>query len=185
MYLPVRVSILIFSPVLMKSGGLHRDAGLDGHGLHYVVGGVALDAIRSVGDGEHHAGRHLDLNGLVIDEGHDDGGVLDQVTLSVAHDLGHHRHGLEGLGIGEHIVIPVHVAELHLASLHRDHFDLLRGAETHVGGLAGADAPQRCLHECAEVSGSAVLAVQDDGDVAVVTDRHAFSQVVCGSHKIN
>src|SRR5581483_6907064 len=66
----------------------------------------------------------------------------------------------------------------------RDDLDLLRGAEADVGGFAGLDAADAGLDEGAEVAGGAMLAVEDNGDVAIVTDRHAFAEVVCSCHKL-
>ena len=79
MYLPVRVSMRIFSPVLMKSGTWSVMPVSRVDRLLDVVGGVAANAIRGVGHGQHHTGGQFDGDGLFLDEGHRDRRVLDEV----------------------------------------------------------------------------------------------------------
>ena len=39
------------------------------------------------------------------------------------------------------------------------------------------------LDKRAEIARRAMLAVEDDTDVAVITDRHSTAKIVCGCHK--
>src|SRR5258708_5884253 len=47
---------------------------------------------------------------------------------------------------------------------------------------SAADAADARLHEGAQVAWGAVLAVEDDGDVAVIVNRHAAPDIICCCH---
>ena len=84
MYLPVRVSILIFSPVLMNSGACTvMPVSIDDGFLH-VVGGIAAHPFGRVGHGQNHIRRQFDGNRLVLDEGDGDGRIFHEVIFVVA-----------------------------------------------------------------------------------------------------
>ncbi len=48
--------------------------------------------------------------------------------------------------------------------------------------LPATDVTDDDLHESAEVARGAVLNFKDDGGVSVVTDGHAFAEIVCECH---
>ena len=87
MYLPVRVSTLIFSPVLMKSGAWTVMP------VSSVIAFCTLlaESPRMPSGASvtfrHDAGRQFNRNGFVFDEGHGDLRVFHQVILRVADDF--------------------------------------------------------------------------------------------------
>ena len=62
---------------------------------------------------------------------------------------------------------------------HRDDIHLFRGTEPHIRRLAGLDAPDRHLHERAQISRCPVLRIQHHSHIAIVTNGHSFSNIVC------
>ena len=103
MYLPVRVSTLIFSPVLMNSGACTGDAGFDGDGLLDVVGRIAADAFRRVGHGQDHAGRQFDGHRFVFDERHRHQAVFHEIIFRVADEFRRERDGFVIFRVGENV----------------------------------------------------------------------------------
>jgi hypothetical protein len=186
MYLPVRVSILIFSPVLMKSGAwtvmpvsrviafwtLLAESPRTPSGASVTVR-TTLD-----GSSMDYAGRQFDGRNLLFNEGDRYRRVLREVILHVAYHLGRHRYGFVGLRVGKDVIVAVLVAEFHLAGDHRNHIDFFGRAEADVRGLARADAADGHLHEGAQVARSAVLRIKHYRDVAIVTNGHSFSNIV-------
>jgi len=66
-----------------------------------VVGGVRRAAFRASVTVEDDAGRDFDGDGLFIDEGHGDCGVLDQKIFRFADEFGGEGDGFVVLGVGE------------------------------------------------------------------------------------
>jgi len=90
MYLPVRVSTLIFSPVLMKRG-LHGDAGFQKNRLLDVL----EESPRMPSGASETVSTTLEAtrpNSFVRDERDRDGAILTQVIFDVAQDF--RREGL-------------------------------------------------------------------------------------------
>ena len=169
---------------LDEERGLDRDAGFHGDGLLDVVGGVAADAFGGIGHRQDDGGGQFHGDGLFFHEGDVGHAVFHEILAGFADDFRGQVHGLEGFGIGEHVIIAVFIAELHLGGHHRHDFEAFSGAEADFGGLAGADAAEGGLHERAEVARGAVGAFEHDADVVIVADRHAFAQVGrCCGHK--
>jgi hypothetical protein len=160
---------------LDEERGLHRDAGFQKDRLLDVVGGISTDAFGRVGNRQHDAGGQLDRNSFVSDERDRDGAIFNQVIFDVAQDFRREGGGLVGFRIGKNEIITVFVTEIHLPRHHRDDFDLLRRAEADIRSLAGFDAAKAGLDKGAEIARSAVLRVQDNGNIAVVADSHAFA----------
>ena len=134
-------------------------------------------------DRQNHARGKINEDRLVIDERHCDVSVFDQIVLGIADNFRRNADRLESFRIGKNVIFAVFVTEIHLPGIHRDDLDLFRRAEPNVGRLAGPYAPDARLHKSAKIAGSAVLCVQDNRDIAVVIDRHSFSNVVCCCHK--
>lgn len=154
---------------------LHRDAGFQKNRLLDVVGGIAADAFRRVRDGQHDAGGQLDGNSFVRDEGDRDRAIFNQVIFDVAQNFRREGGGFVGFRVGKNEIITVFVAEIHLPRHHGDDFNLFGRAEADIRSLAGFDAAKAGLDKGAEVARSAVLRVQDNGNIAVVADSHAFA----------
>ena len=73
-------------------------------------------------------------------------------------------------------------AEFDLAGHHIDDFNRLGGGEADNGAFAPFQAADGGLHKGTQVTGSAVLHIEHDADVAVVLNRHSFSHVIRGCH---
>jgi hypothetical protein len=74
------------------------------------------------------------------------------------------------------------VTELQLLAVHINKVNLLGRGKPDVRRFAGSNVTDNALDKCAEIAGCAVLNVENDGRIAVVTDRHAFAEVVCCCH---
>ena len=115
MYLPVRVSILIFSPVLMNSGAwtvmpvssvmafwtLLAESPRMPSGASVTVS-TTLDG-------------NLDGHGLVLDERHRHQAVFHEIIFRVADEFRRERDGFVVFRVGEDVILAVLVAEFHLA----------------------------------------------------------------------
>ena len=80
------------------------------------------------------------------------------------------------------VTLRIGVAEFELLALDIDHLDFFGGSIADVGGLSRIDVADDGLHEGAQVARGAMLNFKDDGDVSVVTDGHAFTEIVCECH---
>ena len=90
--------------------------------------------------------------------------------------------GLVVFGIHEVVALVVGVAEFQLLAVHVHRIHFFRRGKPDVGGLAGADVTDDALHEGAQVAGGAVLDIEDDGRISIVTDCHAFAEIICCCH---
>ena len=92
------------------------------------------------------------------------------------------RDGLVSVGIHEVVAGLILVAEFDLAGHHIDHFNCFGRSKADHRTLAPFQAPDRGLHEGAQIAGGAVLHVEHNADIVVVLDRHSFSHVIRGRH---
>ena len=175
MYLPVRVSTLIFSPVLMKSGACTVMP------VSSVIGFCTLldESPRMPSGASVTVNITLDGSsmetGLVIDKSDRDHGILHQVIFGVPHQLRRQCRLLVSFRVGENKIVPVLVTEIHFPRHHRDDVNFLRRTEADIGSLAGFDAAEGGLDKSAEVARRAMLCFQHHGDVAIIINGHAFA----------
>ena len=123
------------------------------------------------------------MRGAAFDAQHLHFEIFDEVVLAFRDEFLVKSDRLVGFGIHEVIPLMVGVAELQLLPVHIDGVHLFRRGKSDIGGLAGADVADDALHERTEVTGSAMLDVEDDGRISIVADCHAFAEVVCCCHE--
>lgn len=167
-----------------EEGGLDGDAGFQDDGFLNVVGGITADSFWSIRDGEDDAGGQLNFDGFVADEGHRHVGVFDEIIHGIADDFRREIDCFKCFWIGKDVILAVLVAELHLAGVEGDDLDFFCGTKSDVGRFSGADAADASLDESAQVAWGAMLSVEDDGDVAIIINRHALTDVVCCCHNV-
>ena len=80
------------------------------------------------------------------------------------------------------ITVVVLVAEFQGGAVDIDKLDLVGGTETDIGAFAGIDVANDGLDKGAQISRGAMMHFQDNGSVAIVFNRHSFSEIVCRGH---
>src|ERR1700730_8529316 len=168
-YWPVRVSTLIFSPVVMNSGT-------------WICAPVSRVA-GFVPPGEQSPGpRQLDVHGDALVERHHDVLLLEQVVRRVADGrLGNVRLVVVA-GVHEHEVVALAVEVLHLAPVHAGLLDAHPGVEGPVDDLARHHVLQLGAHERAALAWLDVLEVHDIPELAVEVEGHAVLEIIGGGH---
>ena len=108
--------------------------------------------------------------------------VFNKVVLCIGDELILKGDRVVGVRIDEMVALRIAVAELKLMTADIHKLNLLGRRKTDVGRLSRVDVTDDCLNEGAQIPRSAVLNFEDDGWISVVTDRHAFAEIVCESH---
>src|SRR2546430_17270004 len=80
------------------------------------------------------------------------------------------------------VSVVVLVTELDLPSLDINQLHFVGGSKTHVCAFAGVDIPNDRLNERPQISRSAMMHFEHNGSVAIVFNRHSFSELVCRGH---
>ncbi len=107
--------------------------------------------------------------------------VLDGIAQGIAFQVGL----LIVLGVHEVVVVAVVVEEVHRDFVDDDALDRIRGAEALHEHGAGADIAQLGLDEGAQVARGTVLHGEDEVEVVVVLDDHAWAHLGGGNrHRI-
>lgn len=150
-----------------------------------IVCRVSANAIGGFNDLENHRGWQLDLSRAALDAEDFDLEIFDQVLFGIADQGFIERDRLVGGRIHEMVALMIAVAELEGLAVHLDDIDLFSGRKTDVCRLAGSNVSNDALNKCAEVARSAVMDVENDGRVSVVTDGHSFAEIIGGWHKMN
>src|SRR5437667_212603 len=56
--------------------------------------------------------------------------------------------------------------------------------ERDINGFTGVDIPNDSLNERPQISRSAMMHFEHNGSVAIVFNRHSFSEIVCRGHLV-
>ena len=94
------------------------------------------------------------------------------------------RHGFVGFRVHEMKPIVVPVAEFQGGAIDIDELHFVGGPKTHVCAFAGLDIPNDRLNERPQISRSAMMHFEHNGSVAIVFNRHSFSEIVCRGHLV-
>src|SRR5437762_2105126 len=78
--------------------------------------------------------------------------------------------------------IVVLVAEFQGSAIDIDELHFVGGTKTHVCTFAGVDIPNDRLNERPQIARSAMMHFEHNGSVAIVFNRHSFSEIVCRGH---
>ena len=73
----------------------------------------------------------------------------------------------------------IFITELERLPVDIDGLHFVRGSKTDIRRFAGCYVTDDRLHKRSQVARGAVLDFKDYGRVPVVTDCHAFSEIVC------
>lgn len=160
-------------------------AGFEGGWLLDIVRGVASNAFGGFDHFEDDRGGKLDLGRTAFDAEDFDFQIFDQILLGVADEGLVESDCLVGGWVHEMVTLMVAVAEFERLAVHIHHIDLLGRGEADIGGFAGSDVADDALNKSAEVSGRAVVDVENDGWVSVVADGHSFAEIIGGWHKVS
>jgi len=82
----------------------------------------------------------------------------------------------------EVVLIAVRIEVLHIVLLERGALDRLGRAEAGLRARAGAEVSELRLNERPQISRSAMMHFEHNGSVAIVFNRHSFSEIVCRGH---
>ena len=154
------------APVAASTGVLTQDE------LKTLVGRAALDYVVrgqwvGVGTGST-VNKFIEALGSIRHE------IPGAVSSSVASTERLRALGIEVRDANEVERLAVYIDDIHFFC----------GGEADIGRFTGSDVADDALNKSAKVSGRAVVNVENDGWVSVVTDSHSFAEIISSGHKV-
>ena len=165
--------------LFVEEGDLHRDTCFEDGGFGGIVGGIAFQTFRGVGDLQFDVVGEVDGDGVAFDEeDFDDLAFFDEV-FGVADETFVDADGLVGIGVHEVVGAGLGVGELELLAVGIDNIDLFTGGEADGFGFSGFEGADGGGDEGIAFAGGAVLKSEDDSALSFILDALAFFEVGC------
>ena len=165
--------------LLHEKWNLNSQAGFENGRLGRVVGGVALDALRRLGDLQFDGIGQIDGNRIALNEEDlDDATFLDEV-FGISHEILIDADGVISGGVHEMVGSGLGVGELELLPVGLDDVDLFTGGEADCFGLSGFEGTNGRRDEGVSFSWGAVLESENDSALSFVLDALPAFEVCC------
>lgn len=164
-------------PGVDEQGNLNHQTGAHRGTLVYVVGRVALYALRCLGYLHGDGCRQLDGAGYFVREHNHIGLALDKVVLNGLYDILAHAYVFVCLCVEEVVAHAVYIGELHLLAGKHDTLKEVVRRKAQIVILLGGDAADGHLYIRSHARRRLKLAFAYNADVAVVIHGVPFAEL--------
>lgn len=162
-----------------EEGDLYRDTCFEGGGLGGVVGGVAFDALRGLGDGEFDVHGQVDGDGSAFEKENFNFLAFFEVVLGVADEGFIESDGLVGVQVHKVEACGVGVGELEFLAVGFDDFHFVRGREADGLFVTVVERANGGGDKGVAFAGGAVLETEDDSTITFIFDTLPFFEIGC------